>query len=332
MRSLVRLLSTVLFLLPALIGTSHAQCLDKPTARVDATRLQAARQDELRGRWDQALQRFQSAHELSPVEQAARVRILVERHLAFRLDRDNTLSIAEQALERARQACDKAAIASVQHSIGRIHYWDAFANGDFERSRPYFAAALELRTQLSDKPGMADSGFYLGLIEQMQERNDAAMTRFRQSLAWSREADDKLLQSFAIRHIAGLDEDAGKLADSERGFRESLALREQAGADFLVPFARLTLADFIEQRHGNHAEALKMTEQAVQEARQSSSRRALVIGEMSLSQRLHKAGRSQLALAHAESARKEAERLGDAELLADARKQLAQAQQTNSRE
>lgn len=322
-----RLLGSVLFLAAALASASHAQCVDKPAAQIDAKRLEAARQDELRGRWDQALQRFESARPLSLVEQAAKVRILVERHLAFRQDHDNTLRIAEQTLERAKRACDQAAIASLRHSIGRILYWDAFANGDFERSRPHFAAALELTTQVSDKPGMADAEFYLGLIEQMQERNDAAMTRFRRSLEWSREADEKLLQSFAVRHVAGLDEDAGKLADAERGFRESLALREQARADFLVPFARLTLADFVEQHHADHSAALKMTEQAVREARLSSSRRALVIGEMSLSQRLHKAGRSKLALEHARSARKEAKQLGDAELLANAQKQLLEVQQ-----
>lgn len=319
---------SALFLVAALASTCHAQCLDnKPTVPVDVTRLEAARQDELRGRWDEALRRFEPGRDLSLMEQAARVRILVERHLVFRQDHGNTLRIAEETLERATRACDQAAIASLQHSIGRIRYWDAFANGEFERSRPYFATALELATQRSDRPGMADAEFYLGLIEQMQERNDAAMARFRRSLAWSREAGDKLLQSFAVRHIAALDEDAGRLADAERGFRESLALREQAGAHFLVPFARLTLADFIEQHQGDRAAALKLTEQAVQEARRSSSRRALVIGEMALSQRLHKAGRSGLALEHARSASKQAEQLGDAELVASARKQLLEVQQ-----
>lgn len=330
MSSMYRLLASALFLFPALASTSHAQCPDQPATPVDARRLEAARRDELRGRWDQALRRFASGP-LAPVEQAAKVRILVERHLAFRQDHDNTLRIAEQALERAQRACDQAAVASLQHSVGRIRYWDAFASGDFERSRPHFAAALELTTRLSDTAAMADAEFYLGLIEQMQERNEAAMARFRQSLAWSREANDKLLQSFAVRHIAGLDEDAGKLADAERGFRESLALREQAGADFLVPFARLTLADFIEQHHGDHAGALAMTAQAVKEARQSASRRALVNGEIALSQRLRKAGQSSLALAHAQSASKEAAQLGDAELVAKARKQLAEVRAITGR-
>jgi hypothetical protein len=135
--------------------------------------------------------------------------------------------------------------------------------------------------------------------------------------------NDKLLQSFAIRHIAGLEGDAGKLSEAERGFRESLALREQARAYFLVPFARLTLADTVEQNHGDPTAVLKMTEQAVKEAQHSNSRRALVMGEISLSQRLQKSGQKQQALEHAQSAKVAADELGDPELVKDAQDQFA---------
>jgi tetratricopeptide (TPR) repeat protein len=312
----------------ALAHASEVQCANQPQPSSEIRKvLSAARQDELSGRWDEALQRLDTKRNLSPEEQAARVRILVEQHLTFKQDRANTLRVAEQTLERVKQACNKTAIASVQHSIGRIYYWDAFANGKFEASKPYFVDALELRTQMADKAGMADSEFYLGLIDQMQTRPEAAMTHFRQSLEWAREANDKLLQSFAIRHIAALDADAGKLPEAERGFRQSLALREQARAQFLVPFARLAMADIVEQKHGDQKAVLKMTEQAVKEAQRSHSVRALVAGEISLSQRLQKAGQHQQAIEHARLASVAAEQLGDPEMVNAAQEQLTKVRQ-----
>lgn len=240
-----------------------------------------------------------------------------------RRDPARVRDLARQLLAFGEKHCHPGAQAAANQAMGRVRYWDAFRTGRFEEARPHFTRALEMRASLGDTAAMADSRFYLGLIEQMQGRAAAAMAHFRQSLSWAEQAADPVLQSYAVRHVASLQEDGGALDEAEKGYRRSLALREQAGARVLVPFARLTLADFLETHRAASAEAIRLTRRAVREAREAGSLRALVSAEIALSRRLQTAGCLPEARDHARAAVEAARQFGDPEPLAEARKELS---------
>ena len=121
---------------------------------------------------------------------------------------------------------------------------------------------------------IAESIFHVGLVHQIV-RGDQEGSRpfFDESYERARAAGDRLLMSYAIRHVAFCDQEAGDLERAEAGFRESLALREEAGWVPGVAAAQLALALLLAER-GSPDEAVELA-RAVARGVRERGRRAL---------------------------------------------------------
>ncbi|HZX43017.1 MAG TPA: hypothetical protein VFE93_14350 [Myxococcaceae bacterium] len=209
-----------------------------------------------RGEWEQVLGglRHQLAATDGGADAAARVRasVLLARAQvtsnAYHL-RDEQLAdqTSAEALALAEPSKDSALLADALMSRGRLLYWRAFKNKQWSVPQELFERARKLYAQVKDTRGEAEAWFYLGLVEQQQDRLDAGDERFRNGLAQARALKDGVLESFFHRHLAASEEDRGHLDQAEKGFVESARLRLEGKACVLSPFAQITLADFYEK-------------------------------------------------------------------------------------
>ena len=223
-----------------------------------------ARAAELRlaGRWDEALARLDS---LGDDSAALRERILVlaDENLLAR-DRSDELDAALDQLEASAPG-DPAVEAFVLDRKGlKLH-------GEFLRDRsageppdelPLFERALGIRRDRGDEAEIAESIFHVGLVHQVvRGEQERSRPFFEESYERARTAGDRLLMSYAIRHVAFCDQEAGDLERAEAGFRESLALRAEAGWVPGIAAAQLGLALLLEDR-GSHDEAVELARAA----------------------------------------------------------------------
>ncbi len=209
-----------------------------------------------RGEWEQVLGglRHQLAATDGGADAGARVRtsVLLARaqvtsnsyHLQDEQLADQT---SAEALALAEHGKDSGLLADALMSRGRLFYWRAFKNKQWGVSQELFERAQKLYAEVKDTRGEAEAWFYLGLVEQQQNRLDAGDERFRKGLAQARSLKDGVLESFFHRHLAASEEDRGHLDQAEKGFVESARLRLEGNACVLSAFAQITLADFYEK-------------------------------------------------------------------------------------
>jgi hypothetical protein len=181
---------------------------------------------------------------------------------------------SSHALALAEQQGDSPLLADALHTRGRLLYWRAFQNKQWSASQGFFERARDLYARQKDARGEADSWFYLGLIEQQQNRLDAGDERFVKGLALARAAKDPLLESFFHRHLAASAEEQGRLDEAEKGFVESARLRVEQKACVLSPFAQITLAEFYEKAHRKQEKLHGLLEEAAAVAARCGSNRA----------------------------------------------------------
>jgi tetratricopeptide (TPR) repeat protein len=223
-----------------------------------------ARAVELRlaGRWDEALSMLEPLGD-DPAALCERILVLADENLLAR-DRSDELDAALGKLEGGAPG-DPAVQAFVLDRKGlKLH-------GEFLRDRnsgeppdelSLFEQALAIRRELGDEAAIAESIFHVGLVHQIV-RGDQEGSRpfFDESYERARAAGDRLLMSYAIRHVAFCDQEAGDLERAEAGFRESLTLRVEAGWVPGIAAAQLGLALLLEER-GAHDEAVELARAA----------------------------------------------------------------------
>jgi hypothetical protein len=296
-------------LLAALISATPAQELD---ARLN------------RGEWEQVLGglRKQQAAADAGTDPAAQLRtaVLLARAQvtsnAYHL-RDEALAdqVSARALELAEKGGDPALLADALLTRGRLFYWRAFQDKQWAPAQAFFDRSQKLFAQVKDARGEAEAWFYLGLVEQQQDRLDAGDERFRKGLALARSAKDGVLESYFHRHLAASAEERGELDEAEKGFVESLRLRLDGKACVFSPFAQLTLADFYEKAGRSKEKIPKLVEEAMTTATRCGSNRAAVLAHL----RLAKAAQNPLQRRkHAEQALALAKRFDDDGLVKEA--------------
>jgi tetratricopeptide (TPR) repeat protein len=148
----------------------------------------------------------------------------------------------------------------------------------------YFERALTLRRELGDERGIAESLFHVGLVHQVV-RGDHATARpfFEESYERASALGDDVLASYALRHVAFCDEDAGDLDAAERRHEQTLELRRRA--DWLPGEAAqlIAVADMRAQR-GRTDEARALAERARSILRDLGAERFLRIVDAQLAE------------------------------------------------
>ncbi len=152
-----------------------------------------------------------------------------------------------RALELATAAGDDRSAADALQLLGLAAYNNALWSSDADYAQPleYFQQALARRKALEDWRGVAESLFYSGLISERREQPDEAQSYYTKALALASKHDHPIEKSYALRHLAGIAEEAGNLEQALALYGESLALREAAGYTILLPLSHLAVGDVL---------------------------------------------------------------------------------------
>ncbi len=244
-----------------------------------------------RGEWEQVLGelRKQLAATDGGSDDGARLRTVVLLARAQVTSNSYHLrdeSVADQqsaeALTLAEKGNSPGMLAEALMSRGRLLYWRAFKNKQWASPQDLFARAQKLYAQAKDTRGEAEAWFYLGLVEQQQDRLDAGDVLFQRGMAQARSLKDGVLESFFHRHLAASAEDRGQLDEAEKGFVESLRLRVEGKACVLSPFAQITLADFYEKANRSPEKIPRLLTEALATATRCGSNAAAIQAHLRL--------------------------------------------------
>jgi tetratricopeptide (TPR) repeat protein len=223
------------------------------------------RASELRlaGRWGEALAELEGRDD--PDALVERVLILADENLLAR-DRTEELEAAMTDVERAAEARGDSRLTAfaLAHRGLALHgdFLRDSSQGEPPGEMDFFERALALRRELGNKRDIAESLFHVGLVHQVV-RGDHRRARpfFEESYDRARALGDDVLASYALRHIAFCDQDAGDFDAAERRHEEALDQRSRAGWVAGRAAQLLALAEIRAQR-GRRDEARALAEEA----------------------------------------------------------------------
>jgi tetratricopeptide (TPR) repeat protein len=262
--------------------------------------LKEIRNQRYKGQWDAALftldTEIEAANQTNNGQREAKLlvvrgRVLYERSLFFQSD----ATLAWESLRRAERLAESLGetktLADALYELSRLEYREVLReeNGNWGPVRQRLQQIRKTQESLRDEAGLAETYFSLGLIDQMEDRNDAAQENFQASLVLAKKTDDKETQAQIYRHIGYVQDIQGETEAAREAYSKSLELLKEIGFDVAVPFAMLTLAQFQVEQDGVSAENIELLEEAVGLAQESNSRRAeysarLFLGRLLLQQ------------------------------------------------
>lgn len=198
---------------------------------------------ELRGqgRWDEAL-----AITDDPFERAD---ILNEQALFT--------GSAEAREEAARELL--RAEARLLQERGRILHAAFLADrAEDPKELEFFCRSLELAREAGDERLESWAEFWIGIVHQVvRDDHDASLPHFERAYEEAKARGDRLLQSYAVRHLGFAWYERGRRDDGIRALEESLELRRRDGFQPGVAAALLTLGEIAaEEGRGDDARRL----------------------------------------------------------------------------
>ena len=130
-----------------------------------------------------------------------------------------------------------------------------------------FERALTLAERLGDRGLEAQACFWIGLVHQVvRGDHETALPFFERSYELARTLRDPVTMSYAVRHLAFADDDAGRHAQAWARFEESVALRRAEAFLPGVAAGLLTLGE-VAAEQGRPEEARRLLEEARELAR-----------------------------------------------------------------
>ena len=189
----------------------------------------AARELSRGGRWEQASRLLTSARQTSPDEAGviALTRAEVDADWCFWTRRDADSTLIDAAIDKASGDAQRwaARFAGLRASYA-TQLRARIAQQPLAGVAAIAATADELVAQAPDAATRADAHFYRGLIADIL-CGDASTgeAHYRAAL----DTADGYVRSFALRHLGGLADDAGRHDEALDLWRESTRLRQRAG-------------------------------------------------------------------------------------------------------
>ncbi|MGR6317372.1 tetratricopeptide repeat protein [Micromonospora soli] len=152
------------------------------------------------------------------------------------------IELARELYEKAVFGGDSGALATADRTLDAVEADLALARGrvlharyledevEDPRELELFERAAELYRQLGDARGEGEARFWVGCVHQVirgdEEAATPALARARELAA---QADDKLTLSYVLRHLAYVDQAAGRLDVARQLMEESTRLRREVG-------------------------------------------------------------------------------------------------------
>jgi len=150
---------------------------------------------------------------------------------------------------------------------GKLLHARFLQDGDSDQDEQVlFERAARLYHTCGDVRGEAEALCWTGIFDQVVRRDDeAAVPTFEQARDLAIAADDQLTVSYALRHLAIAEHNAGRLDEARALLEESTKLRRDAGFPAGVA-ANLVGLIYIAAAQGRRADALFLADQARQTA------------------------------------------------------------------
>jgi len=194
--------------------------------------LAAARHLQRAGRWDTALAIVPD----TPEGRLLRADILVDRQF-WRLD---PVRDALAAVGAVRPAYPEAA----EFLTGQLEYWRRLQRPD----APAIAGdpVAIFKALAADTRFGGWTGFWYGVAQELLNDDPAGATAaYTRALEEAESRGDRLLESYAMRHLGGLAEDAGQTERAIELLERSYDLRAALGARPQITASQITLADIL---------------------------------------------------------------------------------------
>ncbi|KKK06245.1 tetratricopeptide repeat protein [Micromonospora sp. HK10] len=193
------------------------------------------------------------------------------------------IELARELYERAVFGGDADALVTADRALDGVEADLALARGrvlharylaeevEDPRELELFERAAELYRQLGDERGEGEARFWVGCLHQViRGDGDAAAPAFARARELATRAGDKLTLSYVLRHLAFLDQAAGRLDATRQLMEESTRLRREVG--FLPGVAANLLAlGYLAAEQGDPEGALGLVDEATQVAEACSA-------------------------------------------------------------
>ena len=200
---------------------------------------------------------------------------------------DSWVDRAKQLYESAVFGGDVDALAAADRELDEVEADLALARGRIVHTRflverqqdpqelALFERAVELYGRLGDQRGEAEALFWVGIFHQVvHDDSVAALPYLERSFELAVEIDDKLTQSYAVRHLGFADLAAGNLAAARERLEESVRLRREIGFTPGVAAGLVALAELAGEE-GDAERAAALLEEAHAVAEESGARGVL---------------------------------------------------------
>lgn len=122
------------------------------------------------------------------------------------------------------------------------------------RELELFVHAAQLFHSLGDVRGEAEALFWIGcFLQVVRDEEPMSVPYFERSRELAAQADDKLTMSYAIRHLAYVEQSAGRLDAARQLIWESIRLRREVGFLPGVAANLILLAEIVAGQEGKTA-------------------------------------------------------------------------------
>ncbi len=258
----------------AILSAADSSAAD-PSAAVTALveRSEAARRA---GRLDDAIRVLGGGERLagSPGDRL-RVRLQRSRCVYYRgslagASHDAVIAELKQIAGEAGTVGSDSLLADAKDQLGLAIYARDFRATDQAEARAIFEQALSARRAAGDRRAVSESLFHVALT--WENKKDPTPDEKARSRALHQEAlkvaeagGFDVEAAYAVRHLAGHQQDAGDLDGALAGFERSLALREKAGYTIYLAPSLLAVGDVWKDK-GDTAKARAYFERARAEA------------------------------------------------------------------
>jgi tetratricopeptide (TPR) repeat protein len=200
---------------------------------------------------------------------------------------DSWVDRAKQLYERAVFDGEVDAVAAADRELDVVEADLALARGRITHARflaerqedprelDLFERAVELYERVGDRRGQAEALFWVGIVHQVvHDDSAAAHPSLERSYELAVEVDDKLTQSYAVRHLGFADLAAGNLDAGRERLEESVRLRRAIGFAPGVAAGLLALAE-VAGEEGDREQAATLLDEAHAIAEESGARGVL---------------------------------------------------------